>query len=197
MPRPLCYGTAPSPHTPSRFWPRVVVGLVAGGFAPWMQQIFAPRLGRTHPSWDAATAAASGVGTRSQSRNAPVQPTASPKPEGDSFAEASDSMKMDTCSRKDLGKVFFTPVKLRPNHPQHMGTCSPPCLPKYNVSTRVKRVYSSTPCLPKYNTSTRVQHIYPNTTWLPRYNVSTQVQLCPKHRIKIRRAPSTTGQQFG
>lgn len=66
---------------------------MASGFVLWTQQSFASRLRRTHPSWDAATMAASGTGTRSQSSNAPVQPRARPKPEGDSSEEASDSMK--------------------------------------------------------------------------------------------------------
>lgn len=92
MPRPLCYGIAPRPHTLSHFWPQLVV-LVASGFVLWMQQSFAWRLRRTHPSWDAATMAARGTGTHSQSSNAPAQPTARPKPEGDSSEEASDSIK--------------------------------------------------------------------------------------------------------
>lgn len=88
MPRPSCYGTAPRPPSLSHFW-SWVVGL---------QQSFATSLRRAHPSWDAATAAASGTGTLSQSSNAPAQPTAQPKPEGDSLGEASDSMKTGTCS---------------------------------------------------------------------------------------------------
>lgn len=76
---------------------------MGSGFAPWMQQSFAPRLRRACPSWDAATVAASGTGTR---RNVPVQPTAWPKPEGDSFEEASDSMKTGTCSWKTWEEHF-------------------------------------------------------------------------------------------
>lgn len=51
----------------------------------------------------------------------------------------------------------MTPVKMNPNHQQHMGTCSP-------VSTQVQRVYPSTTCLPEYNTSTQVQLLYPSRT---------------------------------